>query len=642
MSARWREAPVTGGAYSDETRAWTVQDTVNWIPEAAERGGGRSSSMLRCAPGAAVFCVPEAAKPAPVRGLHDVEDKLFAVIGTTLWQITTAGVAIPRGTIPGVERVCMAHNQIAGGNQLVIGNGASGYVYNTYTELLAEQITGEGFPGLKACDYVDSYIVGVEPSGRYWFHSALADATRYSALDRYEAESQPDRIVGLIVLHRTVFVLGKRSGEFFYNSGASEGTFQRHAGTEMQIGCASRHTLQQMGSAVFWLGHDGRVYQLNGYQPARISTPPLEQAITACNHEEAFAFTYEDRGHQVYYLTFPDGMTWGFDASTHEWHRRESFGISRWRMNACVRWAAQWVAGDFANGKLYTLDWGMPWEHGEVIERRRVNGVLHDHQNRMTVDAVELVFGTDALGGYKGPGDLTPPQPAGPTLSGNAPDAVNKQAYTYAYTMKPGATPIVAVRVASGALPEGLSLDPKGVLAGTVEVAGLVAGTKRAYPFTIRVTDANGLWASVTDTIIIAAVEVICGTDTSYSGGQAFPNSVHVQLGSQTGLVTLAYATVANPDKFQVWIGGQKVIDTGYHGDTSYQAQLDADLSSRGLPSETITQRPGSESDPADQFANKNYETATFQKTTAETIAEVRVYSPLAGTGWQFHLDCPT
>lgn len=77
-------------------------------------------------------------------------------------------------------------------------------------------------------------------------------------------------------------------------------------------------------------------------------------------------------------------------------------------MNACVRWAAHWVAGDFANGKLYTLDWGMPWEHGQVIERRRVNGVLHDHQNRMTVDAVELVFGTDALGGYKGPGDLTP------------------------------------------------------------------------------------------------------------------------------------------------------------------------------------------------------------------------------------------
>lgn len=191
---------------------------------------------------------------------------------------------------------------------------------------------------------------------------------------------------------------------------------------------------------------------------------------------------------------------------------------------------------------------------------------------------------------------------------------MNKQAYRYAYTMKPGATPIVAVRVVSGAFPEGLSLNSKGVLSGTVEVAGLVAGAKRAYPFTIRVTDANGLWACVSDTMTITTAEVICGTSTSYSGGQAFPNIVHVQLGSQTGLVTLAYATASNPDKFQVWIGGQKVIDTGYHGDARYQAQLDADLKNRGIPPETITQRPGGETTPEGQFANKNYETATFQK----------------------------
>ncbi|MRT32651.1 hypothetical protein FGX01_01885, partial [Xylella fastidiosa subsp. multiplex] len=81
-------------------------------------------------------------------------------------------------------------------------------------------------------------------------------------------------------------------------------------------------------------------------------------------------------------------------------------------------------------------------------------------------------------------------------------------------TMKHGATPIVAERVVSGALPEGLSLDTKGVLSGTVEVSGLVAGAKRAYPFTIRVTDANGLWACVSDTMRITTAEVICGTST--------------------------------------------------------------------------------------------------------------------------------
>ncbi|WP_411393584.1 hypothetical protein [Xylella fastidiosa] len=97
----------------------------------------------------------------------------------------------------------MAHNQIAGGNQLVIGNGTSGYVYNTYTELLAEQITGEGFPGLKACDYVDSYIVGVETQ-QVLVSFRPGDATQLKGLDRYEAKASPDRIVGFTVIHRIV------------------------------------------------------------------------------------------------------------------------------------------------------------------------------------------------------------------------------------------------------------------------------------------------------------------------------------------------------------------------------------------------------------------------------------------------------
>ncbi|MDC6416723.1 hypothetical protein LOK85_12670, partial [Xylella fastidiosa subsp. multiplex] len=65
-----------------------------------------------------------------------------------------------------------------------------------------------------------------------------------------------------------------------------------------------------------------------------------------------------------------------------------------------------------------------------------------------------------------------------------------------------------------------------------------------------------------------------CGVMEMYSGGEAFPNVVHVRLGSATGLVTLAFATSDNPDKFEVWIGGVKVLDTGYYGNVIYQRSL--------------------------------------------------------------------
>lgn len=391
MGFAWEPAPIVGGSYSDDTRPWSVQDTVNWLPVKAERDGGRSGELLRCAPGARVFCTP--GPSAPVRGVYDVEGKLFTVVGNGLFQVLTNGTSVPRGTIPGVGRVSMSHNQIVGGNELAIGNGYTGYVYSTKTETLS-QITDEAFPGFKDCDYVDGYIVGVEPQGRYWFHSDLAAAKEYNSLDRYEAESSPDKIVGLIVSHREVFVLGERSGEFFRNSGASTGTFQRSDGTEIEIGCASTQSICKMDNSVFWLGNDSAVYRLNGYQPVRISTQPMEQAISRSSMSDAYAFTYEDRGHKIYYLTFPDGKTWGYDASTGEWARRQSFGLERWRINCMTRWNGKWIAGDYSNGKLYIIDWDELRENGETIERRRINGVLHGNQNRLTVDAVEFVFNT--------------------------------------------------------------------------------------------------------------------------------------------------------------------------------------------------------------------------------------------------------
>lgn len=492
MTSAWEPAPVVGGAYTDDTRPWSVQDTVNWIPVKIERPGGRSDSQLRCAPGASVFCIPGPVQP--VRGLHDVEGKLFAVVGTGLFQITPTGVAIPRGTIPGVRRVSMTHNQITGGNELVIANGLSGYVYNTKTETLV-QITDDGFPGFKVCDYVDSYIVGVEPQGRFWFTSDLAAATSYNTLDRTEAESQPDRIVGLIVSHREVFVLGERTGEFFRNTGAATGTFQRADGTEMEVGCASADSIAKLDNSVFWLGNDGSVYRLNGYQPVRISTRPLEQAISRCNMTDAFAFTYEDRGHKIYYLTFPDGMTWGFDVSTGEWARRQSFGFDFWRMNCMVRWNKQWIAGDFVNGKLYRLDWDQPWENGEVIERRRISGVLHGNQNRITLDAVELVFATGA--DDADPGDLFPGQPDGPTISGSAPDGMTGSPYTFTYTTTPGDASIVKTTIDESALLPGLSWNQyTATISGTPTAGGVMA-------LRPHVIDANVLWAEISDSIQI-------------------------------------------------------------------------------------------------------------------------------------------
>jgi hypothetical protein len=470
----WKPAPIIGGAYSDDAKAWSCQDTVNWIPVAAERSGSRTPTMLRGAPGMRTFCITGSGQP--IRGAHNVEGLLLVVSGTTLYRVSTLGAATALGTIPGVERVSMAHNQITGGSEVAIANGQGGYIYNTVTGTLT-QITDDGFPGAISFDFCDGYIMGVEPGRRFAFHSQLAAAGDYNTLDRYEAEGSPDKLVGQIVTHREWWLFGERTIEPYVNTGEATGTFQRSSGTVIEVGAASRSAIVQMDNSVFWLGNDGVVYRANGYAPQRISTHAIEQAISRCNLAQAFAFTFEDRGHKIFYLTFPDGMTWGYDAASGEWHRRKSDGLDRWRINTLTRWNGHWIAGDYTNGKLYELNWDVQDEDGAVLERRRVTGVLSDNQNRVTVDGVALVFDT---GTTTEPKLLLPPL----SLSGHLPNGPVGEVVNYQYTVSGGVLPRV-VSIASGALPAGLSIS----------ASGLVTGTRTTYgstTWTLKGVDANG------------------------------------------------------------------------------------------------------------------------------------------------------
>lgn len=125
---------------------------------------------------------------------------------------------------------------------------------------------------------------------------------------------------------------------------------------------------------------------------------------------------------------------------------------------------------------------------------------------------------------------------------------------------------------------------------------------------------------------------IACGVEDEYTGGQSFPAIRTILLGAGTGTVTLTYETGAVPDKFEVWFGGDKVIDTGYVGDVAtYQTLLNNLLESRGLPPETMTEYAG----PGVPM------TAQFEKTTTDTIAYVRVFAPFTATVWNFTLSCP-
>lgn len=380
---------LIGGFYTDDAFPWSAQDTVNWIPELAERQGTRTPAKLRGAPGLRLF---GAAGEGPIRGAHDVEGTLFVVSRNTLYQISTTGAATARGTIPGVGRVAMAHNQHGGGYELLVVNGDAGYVWDTSAATFTK-ITDEGYPGAISADFLDSYLMQVEPFGRFWFHSNLADAKDYNTLDRYESEASPDRIVTARVNQGEVVVFNRTTIEFFANTGAATNTFQSK-GIVIDVGCAGRYTVAKMAGTLFWLGSDGVVYQLNGYSATPISTRAIEQAIADEDWANCFALTYESEGHKIVYWTFPNGRTFGFDVVTGLWHRRQSQGMDRWRIATLTYTNRKWIAGDAFNGNLYEVRWDEYTENGEELVAERTSPVMHADQRSLFVDYAELIMDT--------------------------------------------------------------------------------------------------------------------------------------------------------------------------------------------------------------------------------------------------------
>lgn len=495
----FRPLNIVGGWYTDDALPWVQQDICNYIPVISEMPGPISAIKAVDAPGPKPFV--EIASDGGIRGMRDVEGKLMVVAGTRLYQITNNLVAIPCGTIPGSGPVTMSHNQAGIANELLVGNGSAGYVYNTST-LDFNRITDPAFPGSKASDYLDSYLLGVEPLGRFWYHSNLANAESYNSLDRYESETAPDRIVTLKVSNEEAVVFNQGTTDFFVNTGAATGTFQSK-GVSCNVGCAGTNAVVKLDNTLMWLDNYGVFQRLDGYTPVPISTRALESAIAQFKERWAgvVATTYQDRGRKIAYWTFPNSLTFGYDVTTRLWHRLASYGRTNFRAPQIVYWNKKWIAGDAQTGRLYELDWDYMLDVDQPHVRKLRTASLHGEGAKLKMHAARLVFDT---GGPVTVPVPFPVQPPSPSITGTAPDGVRLLPYgSYTYPATGGTGVLTVTRRPGSVDIPGLTFD-NGTWTGTPTTEFTEIGYVD-YVQTIRVTDENGLWSEITDTIRITA-----------------------------------------------------------------------------------------------------------------------------------------
>jgi hypothetical protein len=366
---------LTGGAYAARSLIADAQRCVNLYVEPNPQDANAPATHYPT-PGLTLLSAPPA--PQAGRGLYrSTTGKLFVAIGSNLYCVDLAWNWILLGALAtNSGPVSMVDN---GTSLFVVDGSTNGYIVDL-ASMAMSVCADEAFYGADRVDYVDGYFIFNKPGSPQFYISRYNDVT-FDPLDIASKNTYPDSLATHAVMHREIWLFGELTTEVWFNSGASDFTFQRMPGVFIEHGCAAKYSVAKIDLALFWLGRDlqgqGIVFAGRNYTAERISTYALEAEIATYSRiDDAVGFSYLQGGHAFYVLTFPTAnKTWAFDVTTQQWAQRVYLNTDgfygRHRMIAHAAHDGQNIVLDWENGNLYALDPNAYTDNGNPIPRIR-------------------------------------------------------------------------------------------------------------------------------------------------------------------------------------------------------------------------------------------------------------------------------
>jgi hypothetical protein len=316
----------------------------------------------------------------------------IVVSGTEVFRVTDAGAVTKIGDVAD-ERAQI----VASGSRALIISGSFAYSYNGSVFRIV--IMPDGQPVASAAFLNGFFLLLVLGNQRVYYMEPGEDDP--DALAFFEAETFPDRGVGLTVLGDELWILGTASEEVWALTGDLDAPFQPAGSRTYQNGCRNRDTVVNMGGAIMYVARDGDVVFAQGI-PERIADPDVVESVRAANPASLRAWRFRLDTHHFYVLT-SNLATWVFDITRPSWVRWSSWQREFWRAHLGTRL----IAGDSEGGALWRLVPGRSNDAGLPMERLVTAGVevvgapvrCNSVSLRVAVgNAVELGTGIAGLG----------------------------------------------------------------------------------------------------------------------------------------------------------------------------------------------------------------------------------------------------
>ena len=306
--------------------------------------------------------------------------------------ITNAGSGYVNGTyqnvsLTGGSGVQATAEIVVTGNVVttcVIANTGYGYLVGDVLSAAASSIGGSG-------------------SGFTWTVATTGSA--FNSLDIAAKSGFSDPIVGIVTVHRELWLVGQLTTEVWVNTGAADFTFQEVQGAYINHGCAAKYSIAVMDVLCFFLMQDGQgsglVVMGQGYDVTEISTPRLVKEFKSYSTiSDAIGFCFQISDHAFYALVFPTANKgWLYDLTTSnklnqphwsEWNYTDINGaLNRPRANCAMFFNGVNLVGDWSTGQLLQLDPNTFQDVGQNITCIRTFPHVDDNNVRISTNTFE-------------------------------------------------------------------------------------------------------------------------------------------------------------------------------------------------------------------------------------------------------------
>lgn len=366
---------ITGPSAEHRDSSLSSQFTQNFFPELMR--GGKEEFTTQSFPGQSLF----GAAAGKDRGSWQMQRVGYRVAGTTLFEVSSDGTHIDRGTIPGSARCTFGDD---GRNMIICSAG----VVQQYTQSSKALITvtDSNIAGSTAVSFLNNkfFYTNVDiASGIDFVVSNVGDGTTASGLNAGAVEDDPGKLIRAYAFEDRMYMFTERTTPIYWNNGDVQPPLVPVEGRVIEkIGLDALHSVAHTDKFIYWLGDDKMVYRAISGNAQPISSIPIAHAMEGYEvTDDAVGYTFRIEGQNFYVLTFPtENKTWclsealGIDG----WFNLSS-DTSRGKYNATSHMFIynKHLLADETNGNLYTLDINAYSNDTLPIQRVRTLASIH-------------------------------------------------------------------------------------------------------------------------------------------------------------------------------------------------------------------------------------------------------------------------